>query len=429
MRLGDLADGLRSKNAGPLFTTVDILFRRPEAYERVLRSGILTSERIADLYGVPASQVAILPYPIVRSIKVTVPRLRVSGDLDDDDIYGCQQHLPLAGLCIPDEGESPVPADPAARREPAARAAPISRALMESVIYKTITTGSTRLPKDVRAFFEDAIRRETSPAARNGFIHTLKSIDLSEAAGRPTCPDTGWPIFFFKIGNEARLEGGLLALEDITRRQVARATREGFLRSTMKHPLTGQDPGTNVGMNIPDFTYQFVPGADLQVTYVAKGGGSECFGGTRYRMIAFADGLAGIQKFIVDAYAASARAGAICPPAILGVGIGGTANVAANLAKQAACLRLLGSRHAEPRIAKLETDLTGALNRLGIGAMGAGGDISAMAVHVEYAHTHIAGIAVATSSNCWIVRRCTHRIRAGGRVEALDDPDWFEGRP
>lgn len=305
----------------------------------------------------------------------------------------------------------------------------IKKALLEKVIYGTIKKGATRLPKDVRKFFEEAIIRETSVNSKNSFSNTLKSINLSEQMDKPTCPDTGWPIFFFKIGNEAQLEGGIMSLEDITRRMVTKATREGYLRNTMKHPLTGYDPGTNVGMNIPDFTYQFVPGEDMQVTYVAKGGGSECFGGTRYRMIAFADGTAGIEKFIIDAYVASTRAGAICPPSILGIGIGGPANVAANLAKQAACLRLAGSHHPEPLIAELEKNLYRAMNKLGIGAMGTGGDISVMSVNIEYAYTHIAGVAVATSSNCWIARRWTQKIYAvDSRVEDLDDPNWFERR-
>jgi tartrate dehydratase alpha subunit/fumarate hydratase class I-like protein len=89
----------------------------------------------------------------------------------------------------------------------------------------------------------------------------------------------------------------------------------------MKHPLTGDDPGNNIGMNIPDFTYKFVPGDSIQITYVAKGGGSECFGGTRYRMVAFADGVTEIKRPIIDWYIAAASAGTVCPPSILGVGI------------------------------------------------------------------------------------------------------------
>ena len=163
-------------------------------------------------------------------------------------------------------------------------------------------------------------------------------------------------------------------LEEAARRAVRRATKEGFLRATMKHPLTGDDPGDNIGSNIPDFTYRFVPGDTLEVTYVAKGGGSECFGGTRQSVIALADGVQGIEKCVIDRVVDATRSGGICPPNILGVGIGGTANVAANLAKEAACLRTVGSRHPEPLFRKIEEDLYEALNKLGVGIMGIGGD-------------------------------------------------------
>jgi L(+)-tartrate dehydratase alpha subunit len=304
----------------------------------------------------------------------------------------------------------------------------IKRELYQEVIFETIKKGATVISKDVKEAFERSIATETSSAAREGLEKTLKSIELSVEKDNPACPDTGWPIFYFKVGNECKLEGGFKALEEATREAVRKATRMGYLRATMKHPLTGYDPGDNVGMNIPDFTYKFVDGENIEITYVAKGGGSECFGGTRHRVIAFADGIAGIEKFIVDCYIASTRAGAICPPSVLGVGIGGTANVAANLAKEAACLRTIGSAHPEPMIHKIEEDLYKALNSLGIGTMGTGGDVSVFAVNVEYAFTHIAGIAVATSSNCMVARRATSRINHDGSVEVLDSPNWFDGR-
>ena len=303
---------------------------------------------------------------------------------------------------------------------------PIS--IIEEAAFQTIRRGATVISGDVRGAFEQAIEKESSPIAKKGLEDTYKSMGLAQLLDKPACPDTGWPIFFFKVGNDAQLEGGFMALEEATRRAVERATKEGYLRATMKHPLTGFDPGNNIGMNIPDFTYQFVPGDSIEVTYVAKGGGSECFGGTRHRVVAFADGVKGIEKFVIDCFAAASRAGAICPPSVLGVGIGGTANVAANLAKEAACLRTVGSHHPEEAFRKIEEDLYGALNSLGVGCMGAGGDTSVFAVNVEYAYTHIAGICVAISSNCMVARRASSRILADGTVEQMTSPDWFGGR-
>jgi tartrate/fumarate subfamily iron-sulfur-dependent hydro-lyase alpha chain len=304
----------------------------------------------------------------------------------------------------------------------------ITEKILQEAIFKTIKKGSCHISPDVRRAFEKAIEKESFAVSKKALEGTLKSLDLSIERECLACPDTGWPLFFCKVGNDVRIEGGILALEEITRKMVAKATQEGYLRSTMKHPLTGVDPGTNVGMNIPGFTYQFVPGDALQITFVAKGGGSECFGGTRYRVVAFADGLVGIEKSIIDWYIAASRAGAICPPAILGVGIGGSADIATNLAKEAAALRIVGSRHPEPPFARIEEDLTAAINGLEIGTMGSGGKTSVFAVHVEYSLTHLAGIAVAMSANCMVARRATTRIHADGRMEMLDDPNWFNGR-
>ncbi len=298
----------------------------------------------------------------------------------------------------------------------------------ENALFETIKRGATVLPDDVKAAFEKAIARESHPDARRGLETTLKSMEASARLHNPLCVDTGWPIFYFKVGNECVLEGGFMELEEAARRAVARATKEGYLRATMKHPLTGADPGNNIGMNIPDFTYRFVPGDGIELSYAAKGGGSECFGGTRHRIVAFADGIRGIEKFVVDSFVASARAGAVCPPNVLGVGIGGTANVAANLAKEAACLRTVGSRHPDPTFAKIEDDLKEALNSLGVGILGGGGDTSVLAVHVEYAYTHIAGIAVATSTNCMVARRASTRVEADGTVRPMASPNWFGDR-
>ena len=167
----------------------------------------------------------------------------------------------------------------------------IKTEIYEEALFETVKRGATEISDDVRDAFVKAIERESNADAKKGLEATLRSMEMSGVRKNPLCVDTGWPIFYFKIGNDCQLEGGMMALEEATRAAVRRATREGYLRATMKHPLSGYDPGDNVGNNVPDFTYQFVPGADLEVTYVAKGGGSECFGGTRHRVVAFADGV------------------------------------------------------------------------------------------------------------------------------------------
>lgn len=302
----------------------------------------------------------------------------------------------------------------------------ITKERLKEAFDLAVFRGATYISQDVYEALQRAIDREDGPAGE-GLRRTLQSLEISREKGLPACPDTGWPLFFIKLGNEAHPEGGVLALEELGRQAIREATLRGTLRKTMKHPITGYDPGDNVSDHTPWFDIKYVPGTDIEITYAAKGGGSEVFGGTRHQMLAFADGLDGIRQFIIDAYIASARAGAVCPPGILGVGIGGTANMAADLAKEAACLRRIGSRHPEPIFARLEEELETAINSLGIGHMGAGGRTSVLAVHVEYSYTHIAGVAVATSTNCCVARRGTVRLTEE-TLEILPGANWFETR-
>ena len=287
--------------------------------------------------------------------------------------------------------------------------------------------GATYISEDVYEALKEAIQTEDNPFTREGLERTVRSLEISREKGLPACPDTGWPLFFIKIGDKVELEGGILALKELGREAIREATLKGTLRKTMKHPLTGFDPGDNLSEHTPWFNIQFVPGDTFEITYAAKGGGSEVFGGTRHQMIAFADGLDGIRQFVIDAYIASARAGAVCPPGILGIGIGGTANMAADLAKEAACLRRIGSHHPEEAIARLEKELKDGINALGIGHMGAGGRTSVLAVNIEYSYTHIAGVAVATSTNCCVARRATVRLTEDS-LEVLPNANWFGGR-
>lgn len=303
----------------------------------------------------------------------------------------------------------------------------ISSKTFSDAVYRAICRASTVVPADVFTAYEQGVKREEG-LARQALARSYENISYARDHGLLACSDTGWPLFYCKIGEEAKLEGGLSQLEGICREMVIKATAEAYLRPTVKHPLTGADTDNNVGENVPAFTYKFTEGDGIEITFVAKGGGSECFGGTSYRMVAFADGAAGVEKFIIDSYIDGSRSGKICPPAIIGVGIGGTADISAKLAKQAAALRLIGSRHPEPLIAEMEKRLSRAINNLGIGAFGLGGNVSAFAVHIEYAFTHLGGIAVSMSASCCVTRRATMTIDSANRISEKADPQWFQGR-
>lgn len=303
----------------------------------------------------------------------------------------------------------------------------ISSEVFSQAVYQAICRASTTVSPDIFAAFERGLKREEG-LAQQALARTYDNISYAREHDLLACSDTGWPLFYLKIGDEATLEGGLSQIEQICREMVAKATADTYLRPTVKHPLSGFDTNNNVGENVPAFTYKFVTGNACEITFVAKGGGSECFGGTRYRMVAFADGMAGIEKFIIDSYIDGCRSGKICPPAIIGVGIGGTADISAKLAKQASSLRLIGSRHPEPLIAEMEERLYRGINNLGIGAFGLGGSVSAFAVNIEYAFSHIGGIAVSMAASCCVTRRATMVVDNTNKVSEKVDPDWFQRR-
>jgi tartrate/fumarate subfamily iron-sulfur-dependent hydro-lyase alpha chain len=192
----------------------------------------------------------------------------------------------------------------------------------------------------------------------------------------------------------------------------------------MVHPLTRENRGDNVGYYFPHVDIRFDPSIDfLEITSVPKGGGSEMFG-TFYKMLLAADGKAGIIQFIVDCFLESTYGGQTCAPNIVGVGIGGTADVCMKIAKEAAVLRPIGSRHPDPEIAELEEELLEQLNALGVGPMGMGGRMGAFDVHIECAMTHSGALPVAYVGQCAIARRACVRLESDGRITYPSLTEW-----
>jgi L(+)-tartrate dehydratase alpha subunit len=230
------------------------------------------------------------------------------------------------------------------------------------------------------------------------------------------------PRYYVRVGNEAVIEGGFVALERALRRATADATATIPLRPNRVHPLTRADHNNNVGVHAPEITYAFEPGRDfIDVTTVHKGG----LFGTDYRMLFPADGVPGIKRFFVDALVQFGKRGLACQPAIVGIGIGGSKDTCMRLGKEAACLRLVGSQNPDPAIAALEQELTDLGNYIGIGAMGFAGTSMVVATHIEIAYGHTGGMPIAVHQFCLSSRRATARIHPDGRVEVRDDPAWF----
>jgi fumarate hydratase subunit alpha len=247
-----------------------------------------------------------------------------------------------------------------------------------------------KLADDVRAAVEKARGTEESPVGREILDQMLENAAIAEREQIAICQDTGFAVCFVELGDRVSIEGGLLV--DAINEGVRQGYRDGYLRKSICHPLTRN----NTGDNTPAIVHlELVPGDALKILLAPKGAGSENM--SRVAMLKPSDGLEGIKTLVIDRVR---EAGANpCPPVVVGVGIGGTMEKAALIAKKA-MLRPIGSLNPDPELAALEAELLGKINDLGIGPQGLGGRTTALAVHIEVFPCHIASLPVAVNINC-----------------------------
>ena len=263
------------------------------------------------------------------------------------------------------------------------------------------------LPPDVKQGFDALARNETDAGARRMLGTMIRNIAVAEDTHNLLCQDTGIPIYNVRIGRGVEVDG--VALKEAIRKGCERATREHPLRSSVVHPITRTNEHTSTGRGVPVINVDFTAGEGLEIEMVPKGSGSE--NNSWLRMAVPAEGVDAIKTFVVDCVLEAG--GKTCPPTIVGVGVGGTADLCMHLAKVAAT-RPLGSRCDDPEGAKLEQQLTQAVNLLGVGPQGLGGDATAFAVHVETAATHITMNPVAVNMQCHSARRARATFRPQG---------------
>jgi fumarate hydratase subunit alpha/L(+)-tartrate dehydratase alpha subunit len=236
----------------------------------------------------------------------------------------------------------------------------------------------------------------------------MRNIKVAEDTQNLLCQDTGIPIYNVRIGRGVEVDG--YGLKEAIRRGCARSTREYSFRSSIVHPTTRLNEQTSTGRGVPIIHFEFSDDEELlEIEMIPKGSGSE--NNSWLKMAIPAEGVDAIKTFVVDCVLEAG--GKTCPPTIVGVGVGGTSDLCVHLAKQAAT-RALGTRCADPEGAKLEAALTGAVNMLGVGPQGLGGDATAFAVHVETAATHITMNPVAVNMQCHSARRARATFRPGG---------------
>ena len=256
-----------------------------------------------------------------------------------------------------------------------------------------------RLPPDIKGGLEALAGRESDAGARRMLGTMVENIAVAEKTDNLLCQDTGIPIYNVRIGRGVELDG--YALKLAIRKGCERATREYPLRSSVVHPVTRKNEHTGCGRNVPVIHVDFIPQAEaLEIEMIPKGSGSE--NNSWLRMAIPAEGVDAIKTFVVDCVLEAG--GKTCPPTIVGVGVGGSADLCLHLAKVAAT-RPLGSRCEDPEGAALEVALSQAVNALGVGPQGLGGDSTAFAVHVETAATHITMNPVAVNMQCHSARR------------------------
>ena len=282
---------------------------------------------------------------------------------------------------------------------------------VENVAVKLLQLAVTELPQDVKGALRRAYQEEDTDVGKAQLKAILDNVELAEKTCAPICQDTGSVIFYVKAGSKV---AGLDQIEDALREATAKATQEVPLRPNAVHPFTQKNTGDNTGKHIPYIHWEIVPGDTLELTALPKGGGSENV--SALGMLNSSQGITGLKKFVVDTVI---NAGAKpCPPTILGVAVGGGADIAMKLAKQA-LLKPLNQRNPDPELAKLEHDLREAVNSTGIGPMGLGGKTTVLDVKVDYAHRHPASYPVAVAVQCWAARRATARIHSDGKIEYL----------
>ena len=264
------------------------------------------------------------------------------------------------------------------------------------------------LPPDIKSGFQRLDAAETDATGKSVLATMIRNIQVAEANDNLLCQDTGIPIYNVVIGRNIEVDG--FALKQAIIDGCARATREHPLRSSVVHPVTRANEHTSCGRSVPVINIDYAADPDvLSIEMIPKGSGSE--NNSWLKMAIPAEGIDAIKTFVIDCVLEAG--GKTCPPTIVGVGVGGTADLCVHLSKVAAT-RALGSHCEDPEGAKLEAELSAVVNDLGVGAQGLGGDSTAFAVHVETAATHITMNPVAVNMQCHSARRARATFTPAG---------------
>lgn len=283
-----------------------------------------------------------------------------------------------------------------------------SRSELEAKVEKMLQLAATRLPGDVKGALESALDEEEEPIARKQLKNILENLEIAERRNVPICQDTGLPVFFIKLGRDFQLDFDIgKALEN----SIERATESVPLRPNVVDPLSRENSGNNLGRGHPLVHLTPKEGEKFEIELMLKGAGSENW--SRLFTLNPTDSGEEILDRVVRTV--ESAGGQVCPPSILGIGIGGTADEAGILAKKA-LLRPLDEENRAKSLSKLEEKITKSANETGIGPMGLGGRSTVLGSRIETAGCHTASLPVALNFSCWACRRSKGVLR-GGEIE------------
>lgn len=277
----------------------------------------------------------------------------------------------------------------------------ISKSVIEKTAFELLKKAATDLPRETERHLRNAHKKEGG-IAKSQLDAIIENVKLSRKEKIPICQDTGIPLFYVNIGTNASIRYG--DIESAINSAVVKATKKIPLRPNVVDPISRKNNGNNRGPGMPWIETWFLPGRDfIEMAVFLKGGGSENM--SALKMLKPSEGIMGVKRFVIETVA-NAR-GMPCPPVVVGVGIGGSSDIAMKLAKYA-LLRKNPSK--DKKIARLEKELLRSMNKLGIGPMGLGGRTTALSVKIETAGCHTASLPVGVNIQCWADRKATARV-------------------
>lgn len=283
----------------------------------------------------------------------------------------------------------------------------ITEKKVEDTICRLYKKAAISLPEDVKISLESALKVENDELPQLNIEAILKNIELAEERAIPMCQDTGLPIIFVKIGKVEFEDNNIYeTIYNGIVKGVQKATKETPLRPNIVDPITRENSGNNNGTMIPQIDIELIDEDYIEFTILPKGFGSE--NNNALKMALPGEGLEGVKNFVVETVLKAG--GKPCPPIVVGVGIGGTSDLALKTAKKA-LLEKLGDKNPDPLLKELEDSILKEINNSEIGPMGLGGKTTALGVKIKKVSTHTAGLPIGVCIQCWAHRHATARLK------------------